>query len=301
MKHLDLFSGYAGFTMACEKYGIETIGFSEVDKYAIQVLNNHYPNIKNYGDISKIDTKELPEFDLLTGGSPCQDLSVAGKQKGLAGERSGLFFHFIRILKEKQPTYFIWENVKGALSSNTGWDFARVEIEMAKAGYSIQWQVLNAKDFGVAQSRDRVFVIGARGGSGREIFFEREEPKKDIRRNGEELSYTIDANYHKGTNTIKKSRRQLVFGSQGMRVYDTNGTSTTIASQAGGLGAKTGLYAIPDTLKGARIRRLTPTECCRLMSIPDDWLDKNSDNQKYKLCGNGVVVNVVEEIIKKLI
>lgn len=164
MKHLDLFSGYGGFTIPATKYGIETIGFSEIDKYASSLLNYHYPNIKNYGDITKIKAEDLPTVDIITGGSPCQDLSVAGKGAGLNGERSGLFFHFIRLVKEKQPTYFVWENVKGALSSQGGWDFARVQIEMEQAGYDVWWQLINAKDFGVPQNRERIFAIGFRKG-----------------------------------------------------------------------------------------------------------------------------------------
>jgi len=173
MKHFDLFSGYGGFALVAERNKIETIGFSEIDKYAIAVLENHWPKIKNYGDIKNINWKEVPDFNLLTGGSPCQDLSIAGKRQGLAGERSGLFVQFIRALKEKLPEYFIWENVKGALSSNGGFDFAEVLYQMAEAGYSLQWQVLNAKDFGVPQNRERIFIVGTRNGSPREIFFER--------------------------------------------------------------------------------------------------------------------------------
>lgn len=102
------------------------VGYSEIDKYAIRVYEKHYGGTKNYGDCTKINYSEVPDFDMLVGGSPCQDLSIAGKGKGLSGERSGLFFQYVRCLKEKKPMYFIWENVKGALSSSLGWDFARV-------------------------------------------------------------------------------------------------------------------------------------------------------------------------------
>lgn len=204
MKHFDLFSGYGGFSLALKNIydnnrldlqkqetenlhrdnsnteeqplwgsdGVQTIGFSEIDKYASAVLKYHWPNIKNYGDITKINWSEVPDFDLLTGGSPCQDLSIAGKRRGLEGARSGLFYEYMRAVKEKRPKYFIWENVKGALSSNKGFDFAAVLNEMAEAGYSLWWQVLNAKDFGVPQNRERIFVIGFRDGCPGEVFFE---------------------------------------------------------------------------------------------------------------------------------
>lgn len=219
MKHLDLFSGYGGFTIPAKKYGIETIGFSEIDKYACSVLNYHYPNIKNYGNITKIKGEDLPTVDIITGGSPCQDLSVAGKGAGLNGERSGLFFHFIRLIKEKQPTYFVWENVKGALSSQRGWDFARVQIEMEQAGYDVWWQVLNAKDFGVPQNRERIFAIGTRRGSRREILFEQRESGQDIK---------------KVVNT----------GHDGTNIFSPDGTGVTLKANGGGQGAKTGLYCV---------------------------------------------------------
>jgi len=169
MKHLDLFSGYGGFALALQGVA-ETIGFFEIDKYASAVLEYNFNKIPNYGDISKFDFKQFNgKVDILTGGSPCQDLSVAGKQKGLSGTRSGLFFEYIRAIQESQPKYFIWENVKGSLSSMGGWDFARVQIEMEQAGYSVQWVILNAKDCGVPQNRERIFAVGTRGECGGKV------------------------------------------------------------------------------------------------------------------------------------
>ena len=232
LKHLDLFSGYGGFTIPASKYGIETINFSEIDKYATAVLKYRFPDIKNLGDITKIKPEDLPDVDIITGGSPCQDLSVAGKGAGLNGERSGLFFHFIRLIKEKQPTYFVWENVKGALSSQGGWDFARVQIEMEQAGYDVWWQVLNAKDFGVPQNRERIFAIGIRKGSGREVLFEQ-----------------ISSGQNNTANRKIKSARK--FGSSGSFHRPDEIVSTLTQSMGTGgnnvpmtIGAKTGLCAI---------------------------------------------------------
>jgi DNA (cytosine-5)-methyltransferase 1 len=311
MKHLDLFSGYGGFTIPAQKYGIETIGFSEIDKYAIQVLNYHYPNIKNYGDITEIKGEDLPTVDIITGGSPCQDLSVAGKGAGLNGKRSGLFFHFMRLIKEKQPTYFVWENVKGALSSSRGWDFARVQIEMEQAGYDVQWQVINAKDFGVPQNRERIFAIGIRKGSGREILFKRIGSSQNIKTR-QQVSSTIHAGYYKQGGRDQQYINKIVnTGHDGTNIFSTDGIAPTQKALGGGQGAKTGLYAVPnstsnqETLEGMRIRRLTPTECERLMGLEDGWTAKGivdgrevdiSDTQRYKMCGNGVVVNCVDYI-----
>lgn len=178
------------------------IGFSEIDPNASNVLRYHYPNIKNYGDCTKINWSEVPDFDLLVGGSPCQDFSIAGKRAGLVGARSGLAYEYIRALEEKRPARFIWENVRGVLSSNRGWDFAAILNQMAQAGYSLQWQVLNAKYFGVPQNRERVFVIGTRTdlGSPGEVFFEWGSTGENTADAGREGSHahSIDANYHKG-------------------------------------------------------------------------------------------------------
>ena len=315
LKHLDLFSGYGGFSIPASKYGIETINFSEIDKYATAVLKYRFPDIKNLGDITKIKGEDLPTIDIITGGSPCQDLSVAGKGAGLDGGRSGLFFCFINLIKEKQPMYFVWENVKGAFSSSKGWDFARVQIEMEQAGYDVFWQLINAKDFGVPQNRERIFAIGVRKGSGREILFERIGSSQDIKTQ-QQVSSTIHAGYYKqgGRDQQYKSRRSQVIV-HNLQPRSPNRPSLLKNKNAGGSGhlqREDGITYTVDTggtqgvdLGDMRIRRLTPTECERLMGLKDGWTAKGiidgkevdiSDTQRYKLCGNGVVVNCVDYI-----
>lgn len=149
----------------------ECVGFSEFDKYASDVLRYHYPDIQNHGNIQLIDWTRVPDFDVLIGGSPCQDLSIAGKRAGLGGSRSSLFFEYVRTLREKKPSYFLWENVKGALSSQGGWDLATVQIELAESGYVLWQHLLNAKHHGVPQNRERILIIGSRSGSLPEILF----------------------------------------------------------------------------------------------------------------------------------
>jgi len=252
LKQFDLFAGYGGFTIAGERCGLETVGFSEIDKYANAVLKYHYPLIPNFYDITKIEWDKVPDFDLLTGGSPCQDLSIAGKRAGLEGKRSGLFYEYMRAVREKKPKYFIWENVKGALSSNQGRDFAIVLNEMAEAGYSLWWQVLNAKDFGVPQNRERIFVIGFRDRPAPEVFFERCQSAEDTRAMGQEISYTIDASYAKGTNTLEKSRRQVIKQLNNPthsndRVYAEDGLSPCLNTAQGG--NRQPFIAIPEATK----------------------------------------------------
>ena len=318
------------------------VGFSEIDKYAISVYQHHYQSHKNYGDISLIDWNTVPDFDLVVGGSPCQDLSVAGKGKGLVGARSGLFFEFVRCLKEKQPTNFIWENVKGALSSSLGWDFARVQIEFSEVGYDIEWQVLNAKDFGVPQNRERIFVVGhLRGKSESKVFPITSDDRKTTPEGYvEPISGTIstknqsgqaqwdgsttlivpaaikqinnpthsnDRVYSESLNTMQGGRRQpkvmrtpLKFLQRNQKNIEGDYAFTVDGANTGGIKVDT------------KIRRLTPLECERLMSWPDEWTLWGhieveggmrvmvSDTQRYKMCGNGVVSKVLEAIIERL-
>ena len=172
-KVFSLFSGVGGFELGLQDW--EIVGFSETDKYASMVLKYHFPKVKNYGDCKTINWKQVPDFDLLTGGSPCQDFSIAGKRRGLGGSRSSLAWEFIRALRSKKPRYFIWENVRGVMSSRSGWDFANLLTAFSESGYSLWWQVLNAKDFGVPQNRERIFVFGIRNGHPKEVFFERND------------------------------------------------------------------------------------------------------------------------------
>lgn len=144
--------------------GFTCIGYSEINKYADQIYQSKFPEHKNYGDITKINEKELPDFDLFVGGFPCQAFSIAGKRGGFDDTRGTLFFDCARILKEKQPRNFILENVKGLLSHDNGRTFKTIINTLTELGYCVEWQVLNAKNFGVPQNRERVFIVGHLGG-----------------------------------------------------------------------------------------------------------------------------------------
>ena len=163
MKYLSLFSGVGGFDLALNRQGHKCIGYSEIDKYAIQVYKNRFgEEVKNYGDAKQINTDELPDFDFLCGGVPCQAWSIAGKRKGFEDIRGTMWFEAFRILKAKKPKYFLFENVKGLLSHNKGKSFERLCEMMCELGYVIDFTVLNSKYFGVAQNRERVFILGIR-------------------------------------------------------------------------------------------------------------------------------------------
>ena len=147
------------------------IGYSEIDKYAIETYKSHWKGHKNYGDATKINERELPDFDLLVGGFPCQAFSVAGRRQGFDDTRGTLFFDIARILAHKRPRHLVLENVKGLLSHDSGKTFSTILGVLADLGYLVEWQVLNAKDFGVPQNRERVFIVGHLAGEcGGQVF-----------------------------------------------------------------------------------------------------------------------------------
>ncbi len=170
MKYISFFSGIGGNELGIGDMG-ECIGYSEIDKYAIQIYQKHFPNHKNYGDITKITASALPDFDLIVGGFPCQAFSLAGQRKGFDDKRGILFFDIARIVKEKRPKYILLENVKGLLSHDAGRTFKTIIAALDELRYDLQWQVLNSKDFGVPQRRERVFIVGHLRGTPRPQIF----------------------------------------------------------------------------------------------------------------------------------
>ena len=179
---VSLFAGVGGFDLAMERNGVKVVAAVEIDKKCQEVLAHRFPSTKLFDDVTTVKGSDLigagftPSAGIITGGFPCQDLSVAGKRAGLAGERSGLFWEIARIVEETQSEYAILENVPGLLSSNNGADFAVVLGTMADLGYSVAWRVLDAQYFGVPQRRKRVFIACRRASSGSagEILFKSE-------------------------------------------------------------------------------------------------------------------------------
>ena len=172
INQLDLFSGIGGFHLGFEKAGYEVQSyFSEVDKYAIDVYSNNFKNSKYVGSVTDVRGTDLPKIDLITFGSPCQDFSLAGKRKGMGGDRSSLITEAIRLIDECRPSVFVWENVKGTFSSNNGEDFWAIIQAFANiGGYRLEWQLLNTKWF-LPQNRERIYLVGYIGdGSKGQVF-----------------------------------------------------------------------------------------------------------------------------------
>lgn len=176
MRYVSIFSGVEAATLAWEPLGWEPLAFCEIDDFPSAVLAEHWPNVPNLGDITKVDWKKEIHgaVDLVVGGSPCQSFSIAGKREGLKGA-SGLMFEYIRCVQELMPRWFLWENVKGALSCERGAAFGQLMREMDALGYGLAWRVLDAQFFGVAQRRERLFLVGHLGDARAcEVLFEPE-------------------------------------------------------------------------------------------------------------------------------
>lgn len=195
MTHGSLFAGIGGFDLGFERAGIKTTWMVEIDKYCQKVLASHFPDAKLYGDVTELNAANLDRVDIISAGFPCQDLSIAGKRKGLKGERSGLFFKIVRFLEGLRPAWVVLENVPGLLSSNSGRDFAVVLGSLAECGYGVSWRILDSQFFGVPQRRRRVFIVGSFGRPcPPEILFEPESGRRNTqkgRKTGSEIAYCL--------------------------------------------------------------------------------------------------------------
>jgi len=280
-----------------------SVGFSEIDKYASELLKQKFPSVKNYGDATKIIPSKLPDFNLLVGGFPCQAFSIAGKRRGFEDTRGTLFYDIARILKVKRPEYILLENVKGLLSHDRGRTFGTIIATLSELGYVVQWMVLNSKFFEVPQNRERVFIIGSlRGEPIPEILPLGENDKND---NQESRRKSLIQTEVSGTVTTKFGDRyqdtfiNVINNPRGQgfemnkRIYGVDGLSPTLQSSETEV-------KISSTPQIKRIRKLTPTECERLQGFPDGWTEGFSDTQRYKMMGNAVTVNVIKAVIGEM-
>ena len=198
MRFGSLFSGVGGFDLGFERAGMECAWQVEFDKNCQNVLKKHWSETELFDDVRTVGKHNLKPVDVICGGFPCQDVSIAGKRAGLAGERSGLWSEFARIIDELEPKWVVIENVPGLLSSNRGRDFATVIRWLAERGYGVAWRILDSQYFGVAQRRRRVFIVGSFGdGSATEVLFESDGLRWNTekgRKTGEEIAYSIRAN-----------------------------------------------------------------------------------------------------------
>ena len=273
MKIIDLFSGIGGFSLGFQRAGYQFTEhyFSEIDKHAIANYKYNFPYAKHIGDITTLHGGDFTDIDIITFGSPCQNFSTAGRREGLKGAKSSLIQHAIALIANIRPSVFVWENVKGAFSSNAGADFWAILQALANiGGYTIEWQLLNTSWL-LPQNRERIYLIGHIAGRSIPGVFPIGEIAKD---------------------SSKKTRNIYDYSRTILRGYK-NSTST-------GSFIRT---------KNNKIRYLTEIECERLQGFPDNWTQYGDYNgaikpiaktQRYKLIGNAVTVDIVELIAKRL-
>lgn len=232
MKYVSIFSGIEAATVAWHPLGWEPLAFSEIDPFPSTVLQHHYPDIPNLGDITKIDWRPyVGAADIVVGGSPCQSFSVAGKREGLAGA-SGLMFEYIRAVRELRPRWFVWENVPGAFTSERGEAYRQLLSEMDALGYGLAWRVLDAQFFGVAQRRERVFLVGSLGTMRcAEVLFERESLSWD-HQSSREKRKALTEEAARRVGTADHDSGCLNPGeTQSRRVYPTSGVYPTLSTR----------------------------------------------------------------------
>lgn len=324
MRVLSLFSGAGGMDLGLEQAGHQIVGMCEIDTKAQQVLRHHWPHVPLHDDVTTLNGEDWRgRVDIVSGGSPCQDLSVAGRREGLDGARSGLFWHQCRIADQAHARWVVWENVAGALSSSNGADFAAVlwgltgaHIRVPDGGWNSSgvvvgpkrwcvWRLFDAQYFGVPQRRRRVFIVAGAGSEPRpEILFEFEGSPWDSAQ-GAASGQAVAALTSTGVGTCGADDNQgqaghlipIEFGWQENQLagqHRADGTTDPLTC--------TKTLAVST---GTAVRRLTPLECERLMGWPDHWTAQGdqgliADSHRYQMCGNGVVAPVAKWIGNRL-
>lgn len=336
MKFLDLFAGVGGIRLGMEQAGHSCVGWVEWDKFARKSYKAIHDTEGEYEghDIKSVTGSELPTADIWAFGSPCTNISIAGNRSGLGGEQSSMFFEVMRLLREidgkEKPKYLFMENVKSLLSSNRGWDFARVIFEMDEIGYDVEWDVFDSAEV-VPQHRERIFIIGhLRGRSTRKVF-------PIVRKNGETnktikevariypdrhssdansiidpsgISHTVTAHSYKDSPKIavrEATKKGFAIAKVGDTINFSQPNSKTRRGRVvhGIANTMTTANTMATLTSDLRIRKLTPLECWRLQGFPDWAFDRAkqaglSDSQLYKQAGNSVTVPVIKAIAEKM-
>ena len=301
---IDLFAGLGGFHLALESLGASCVYANEWERHAQDTYFQNF-GIMPEGDITKVDENLIPDHDILCAGFPCQAFSISGKMRGFQDSRGTLFFDVARIVKAKRPKVVFLENVKNFASHDGGRTIAVVEATMRELGYTFNYRVLNAVDYGVPQKRERVYMVCFRNDLPNTDFafpkpfklkrhvvdflLDDEQMVKDLYVDRPDTYY----NYISDNRYSNKSIRLGIVnkGGQGERIYSVKGIAITFSGYGGGVFAKTGGYLI-----NGKPRKLHPRECARLMGYPDSYKICSNKNQAYKQFGNSVVVDMLQYI-----
>ncbi len=311
---IDFCSGIGGGRQGLEKNGLKCLGYSEIDKDAIKTYQLFYgENEKNYGNVMNIQTSELPDFDVMIGGFPCQSYSIAGLRKGLDDENGQIILGLLKILKKKQPKYFILENVKGLVNINSGNSIRFITDELINANYNVTWKVLDSIDFGVPQMRERVYFVGVRKDIKTEFDWDIVETNKQksilsrflIGSNNRVLNHKLDNTFNKYLNNkynkdkydideiLKDDYTVIDTRQSDLRIYK-NKVPTLRAGRHGILYTKNG-----------ELKKLSSMEALLLQGFEKELSKKAemrfTEGKLLKQAGNAMTVNVINVIAKTLL
>jgi len=324
LKFIDLFAGIGGirrgFQNAAAQLGISTecVYTCEIDKYACQTYSHNFPNDTHnpLNDIRLLDEKKCPNFDILLAGFPCQAFSIAGKRGGFNDTRGTLFFDVARLIKEKQPKAFLLENVKGLINHRSGKTLATIlNVLINDLGYiSTTYKVLNAKNFGVPQNRERIYIVGFKNGGGSFTFPVAENSGKTLKdiieRQAVSVKYYLSETY---VSSMRKHKERHLAKGNGFGYEIKSSDSIANAIVCGGMGRERNLLIdfrqkdltpvtnIKGRVNREGIRRMTPIEWERLQGFPDNWTSCVTDSQRYKQLGNSVAIPVIQSISKRIL
>lgn len=315
-KTIDLFAGIGGIRLGFEQTDrVENVFSAEIDSYACKTYQENFGD-NPYCDITKLNEKkiqEIPDFDILLAGFPCQAFSIAGKRGGFEDMRGTLFFDVARIIKEKQPKAFLLENVKGLTNHDKGNTFSTIiNVLKNELGYTVFSKVLNSKNFNVPQKRDRIYIVGFK----KEVEFEFPKEKVLVNKIKHILEEDVSSKYYISDtylNTLRKhkARHEQKGNGFGYEIINHDDIANTL--MVGGMGKERNLlydnrltdFTPKTNIKGQinreYIRKMTPREWARIQGYPDTYKIPVSDAQAYKQFGNSVSVPVINEIAKKII
>jgi DNA (cytosine-5)-methyltransferase 1 len=304
----DTFAGYGGAHFGLKKAGLphESIGFSEIDEFADKIYRLNHPNVENFGDITKIDEKLLPDFDLFTGGFPCQPFSMAGKNLGELDTRGTLFNDIIRICEHKQPRNILLENVKSITFKQHKDTFKKIISELNRIGYNVEFEILNSKDYGIPQNRERVWIFATKN----EIPFGWKLAPTTKKLKGyfkEFLDKKVEAHHYLNEKQIEHliNKHKVDFNvleASCLDIYNkkvrTDGISITLTEP------HHNTLRVVEVPKNGKyvVRKLTEFEHFRLMGFEDGEIDLGdlSYSQLCKRAGNGWDVNVASLLFQRI-
>ncbi len=315
---IDLFAGIGGFRIAMQSLGGNCVFSSEIDKYAKKTYDYNFGEVP-FGDITKISEHDIPEHDVLCAGFPCQSFSIAGKRKGFKDETRGtLFFDIARIIEAKRPKAFFLENVKGLKNHDRGKTLKTIlKVLREDLGYYVpEPQIMNAKDFGVPQNRERIFIVGFRKDLGIDNFNYPARQKKVVQFADVKEEQVVSVKYYLSEtyqNTLRnhKQRHADKGNGFGYQIIDDNQCANAIV--VGGMGRErnividcrltdfTPITKIKGEVNRDGWRRMTPREWARLQGFPDSFIIPVSDAQAYKQFGNSVAIPAIKATAEKLI